>query len=282
MRKIIALWSFTLLASLIVSISVAQAAVSSQNVEGRIFARQMSAPPQAAHAKSWKSRDEYDAFNAMANEKDPNKKIQLAEAFLQKYQNSDFKDLVDVQEMQTYQQLNQPDKAMDAARKALQVDPDNLDALRYLSFVFPFVYKPDAPDAATKLTEAETNAKHGLELINKIQKPANVPEDQFNQAIKGLRAVFNGTVGFVALQRKDYPAAVTSFKAAAEEIPAMNTSFTAWAWPTCTRTRTITTTESGTLPELSTWLKRPRTRTRRSSRSTSSRPMSVTTGMKMA
>src|SRR5271157_790652 len=219
MRKTTAFWSFTLLASLLVSASLAQAAARVQNVEGRIFTRQLNAPPQAAKAPSWKSRDEYDAYMAMANEKDPNKRIQLAEAFLTKYANSDFKEGAYVIEMQTYQAQTQPDKAIDAAHKVLQANPDNPDALRFLTFVFPFMYKGDAPDHDAKLAEAETEAKHGLEVVQKLQKPANVPEDQFNQAVKGLRDIFNGTIGFVDLQRKDYAGAITADKAAAEDNP---------------------------------------------------------------
>jgi tetratricopeptide (TPR) repeat protein len=222
MRKTIAFWSFTLLASFLLLASVAQAAVRLQNVEGRIFARQLNAPPQAAAAKSWKSRDEYDAFTAMANEKDPNKKIQLAEAFLQKYANSDFKDGAYVAEKEAYQQLQQTDKAVEAAHKVLEANPSQpnaLEALRYSSFVFPFVYKAEDPDRDAKLSRAESDAKQGLDVLQKFQKPAGVSDDQFNQAVKGLRAVFNGTVGFVALQRKDYAAAITSYKAAAEDNP---------------------------------------------------------------
>jgi tetratricopeptide (TPR) repeat protein len=219
MRKTIAFWSFTLLASFLVLAAVGQAAVRLPNVEGRIFARQLNAPPQAAKAPSWKSRDEYDAYMAMANEKDANKRIQLAEAFLTKYATSDFKEGAYIVEMQTYQQQQQMDKALDAAHKALQANPDSLDALKLLSFVFPFTYKGDAPDHDAKLSEAEANAKHGLEVVQKLQKPANVPEDQFNQAVKGLRDIFNGTVGFVDLQRKDYAGAITADKAAADDNP---------------------------------------------------------------
>ena len=150
MRKTTALWSFTLLVSLVVSTPAAQAAAKPQHVQRGAFAHQWNAPPQAAQAKNWKSRDEYDAFNAMATEKDPNKKISLAEAFLQKFSNSDFKDGAYVVEMQTYQQLNQADKAVEAGHKALEANPDNLDALRFLSFVFPFVYKADDPEAHGK------------------------------------------------------------------------------------------------------------------------------------
>jgi tetratricopeptide (TPR) repeat protein len=219
MRKPTALWSFTLLVSLVVWTPAAQAAAKPQHVLRGAFAHQWNAPPQAATAKNWKSREEYEAFNAMATEKDANKRISLAEAFLQKFSNSDFKDGAYVVEMQTYQQLNQPDKAVEAGHKALEANPDNADALRFLSFVFPFVYKADDPEATAKLSRAESDAKHGLEMLQKLQKPAGVSDEQFNQAVKGLRAVFNGTVGFVALQRKDYAAAITSYKAASEDNP---------------------------------------------------------------
>jgi tetratricopeptide (TPR) repeat protein len=219
MRKPTALWSFTLLVSLVVWTPATQAAAKPQHVQKGAFAYQWNAPPQAAQAKNWKSRDEYDAFNAMATEKDPNKRISLAEAFLQKYSNSDFKDGAYVVEMQTYQQLNQADKAVEAGHKALEANPENLDALRFLSFVFPFVYKADDPEAPARLSRAESDAKHGLEALQKLQKPAGVSDEQFNQAVKGLRAVFNGSVGFAALQRNDYAAAITSYKAASEDNP---------------------------------------------------------------
>jgi tetratricopeptide (TPR) repeat protein len=219
MRKIIALWSFTLLVSLLASTSATSAGARPQHLWGWTLVHQLNAPAQAAPAKNWKSRDEYDAFNAMLNEKDPAKKVSLAEAFLQKYSNSDFKDGAYMAEMMAYRQLNQAEKAVEAAQKAVEANPDSLDALQYLSFVFPFVYKPDAADAAAKLSQAEGYAKHGLEILQKAQKPANVPEDQFNQVIKGYRAVFNGAVGFAALQRKDYASAITAYKAASQDNP---------------------------------------------------------------
>jgi hypothetical protein len=158
----------------------------------------------------------------MSQEKDANKKIQLAEAFLQKYANSDFKDGAYMAELQAYQQLGQNDKAVEAAHKVLDANPNQLnqlDALRFLSFAFPFVYKGDAPDATAKLSRAESDAKLGLDTLQKLQKPAGASDEAFNQALKGLRAIFNGTVGFVYLQRKDYPTAITSYKAAGEDDP---------------------------------------------------------------
>lgn len=221
MRKTTALGILILLISLSMAAPARGAEGGAQDPASQSPSAGASAASPAPQAKQpgWKSRDEYDAFSAMATEKDPNKRISLAEAFIQKFANSDFKDSAFVVEMQTYQQLNQPDKAIEAARKALEINPDSRDALGYLSYVFPFVFKADDPDATAKLSRSESDAKHGLEVLQKWQKPQGATDEQFNQAVKSLRSVFNNAIGFVALQRKDYAAAITDDKAAAEDNP---------------------------------------------------------------
>ena len=219
MKKSTALWSFTLLVSLVVWTPAAQAAAKPQHVEMGAFAYQWNAPPQAATAKNWKSRAEYDAFNAMANEKDPNKRISLGEDFLKKYADSDFKANVYLVEMQTYFQLSDAAQAIDAGKKVLELDPNNPDALAFLSYVFPFTFKADDPNATANLSRAESDAKHGLDILQKAQKPANVSDAQFAQDVKAKRAVFNSAIGFVALQRKDYANSITFLRAAADDNP---------------------------------------------------------------
>lgn len=220
MKKTTALWTLTMLVSLLTGAAAAGAANPSARSAALTLVNRAEAPPQAAaKGPQWKSREEYDAFNAMATEKDPNKKISLAEAFLQKYANSDFKDQVYLVEMQTYQQTNQMDKALDAGKKALQANPDNLPALRFLSFTFPFLYKPDQADAATALSQADSDAHHGLDVLQKLQKPAGATDEQFQTAVKDFRSVFNSCIGFVALQKKDYPNAITALKAATDDNP---------------------------------------------------------------
>jgi len=186
---------------------------------GRV--RAWAAPPQAAEEKKpqWKSREEYDAYQAMATERDPNKKISLAEAFLQKFGNTDFKDLTYLEVMKAYQQLRDGTKAIESGHKALEANPDNLDSLTLVGYVFPFAFKGDDPEATAKLSRAESVAKHGLEVLQKAQKPASLSDEQFSQSVRARRAIFNSLVGFVALQRKDYPAAISSFKIAGEDNP---------------------------------------------------------------
>lgn len=206
--------------SLSANLHVAVAGAAGAGVEG--VAAQAAGEQQAEKKPAWKSRDEYDAFQKIVTATDPTAKVNDAEAFLQKYPSSDFKDQAYYLEMQSYQQQNNPQKAMDAAREVLKSNPqDNVAvaALNYLSFAFPFVFKASDANKDTELSQAETEAKQGLDLLQKLQKPANVTEDQFSAQVKQLRADFNGALGFVALQRKDYANAITSLKAAQEDSP---------------------------------------------------------------
>ena len=147
------------------------------------------------------------------------KRVGLLDAFLAKFTDSDFKENVHLVAMQTYQQLNDSQGATQAARQVLQSNPGNIDALYLLSYTFQYNFKPDDPDLASKLSRAASDARQGLEALQKVQKPANVSDTQFEDYVTARRMLFNNTVGFVALQQKDYAEAVTYLKPAAEESP---------------------------------------------------------------
>ncbi len=170
-------------------------------------------------APSWKTRDEYDAFQTMAKTADPKQQISLADAFLQKYSNSDFKDQAYLIKMFAYQKLGDSANAIAAAKQALQLNPNELPAINYLAFAFPFVYKANAPDKDAQLSQIQATAKQGLELLQKLAKPATVSQQVFDSQVKQVRANCNRALGFAALQQKDYANAITYLKAAAEDNP---------------------------------------------------------------
>jgi hypothetical protein len=179
-----------------------------------------AAPPQAApKGPQWKSRAEYDDFQKILANKDPHAMATAADAFLQKYPTSDFRDQADLVKMQSYQQLNQADKAMEAAKDALKSNGDNLGALNYLCFATPFVFKPSDSNKDAELSDLDGDCKRGLDVLSKQQKPANMSDSDFNTQIKQLRANFNDAEGFVALQKKDYANAITSLNAAKQDNP---------------------------------------------------------------
>ena len=182
-------------------------------------AQQPAGGQQAAGGPQWKSRAEYDAFTAMANEKDLNKKVSLAKDFLQKYADSDYKEAALAAMVQSYAQLNDLAKMMDTTQQALQAKPDSLDVITASCYFFPLLYKPEDPAKDAHLSAVEANAKKGLELLQKVQKPAGATDEKFNQNVKARRAILNGAVGFVALQRNDFAGAVAPLKAAVEDSP---------------------------------------------------------------
>ena len=222
MKKFTVFLSLGLLAGLASLPNIARAASNFGMSFATLSPSASPAPVPAAAAQKqpqWKSRAEYDAFEAFRNEKDPNKRLPLIEAFLQKYPDSDFKAIAYVAEMQTYVQLNQSAKAIHAAKNALKSDPDNLDALYYLSFTFPYTYKASDPDSQTQLSQAASNANHGLQILQNLQKPAGVSEDQFSTYVKTDRAAFNTTLGFIAVQQKNYDQAIKALEAAGQDNP---------------------------------------------------------------
>ncbi len=227
MRKTAALLNLTLMVCAGAHLGVARTAGGLRGIPRLVPARPWNALQQAAGQKltTWSGRDEYDAFQLMATEKDPAKRISLAEAFLQKWPNSFMKSTAYVAISQAYQQLRDAVKMYDAAGKGVEANPDNVDAIYFASVALPYAFKATDPDATTKLSRSESDARHGLEVLQKLQKPASLTDEQFTRYVRGLRSTFNSTVGFVALQRKDYPAAASAFRAGAEDNPADFTTF---------------------------------------------------------
>ncbi len=167
----------------------------------------------------WRSREEYDAYMAMANEKDLSRRTSLAEAFIQAHADSNFKTTAYTEMAKAYLELKDLPRCIVAADKALDADPDNLQALTLLSYVFPYAFQLSDPGSAAKLSQAEADARHGLEMLGKLPKPPNVSDEQFNQYVKMQRAGFNGSLGYIQWQRKDYAAAIDPLRLAIADDP---------------------------------------------------------------
>jgi len=176
--------------------------------------------PLQAKQRQMKTNEEYQAYMAMNNEKDANKKLSLADAFVQKFADSDFKDMAYFQKMAAYQQLGKVGDALDAGHKALEINPDSLDVINLEATLIPYYTFKAGDSAGTEmLSRGETDVKHGLDLLSKLTKPENVKPEDWDKAVKSARAGMNTALGYVALQKKDYASATTYLKAATEDNP---------------------------------------------------------------
>ncbi len=179
-------------------------------------------PGQAAPKKqpAPKTKEEYDDYQKFWAAQDPAEKIKLAEAFLQKYPDSELKPFAYRKEMEAYQQQNNFDKMREFGEKILETDPDDAVSLILLASALPERTKETDLDRDQKLNMAEEYAKRALTAIDKLEKPQpQMTDEQWNLARNEARANAHAAMGLINLQRKQYPAAEESFRKATQLQP---------------------------------------------------------------
>jgi tetratricopeptide (TPR) repeat protein len=166
-------------------------------------------PASSPQAPVIKDPAEYNAYVAAVGQKDPTAQISGLEAFLTQYPNSIMKPQALDTLMALYQQTNNP-KVMDAAKRVLAVNPDNVKALVVLAF---------SERAAQKWADAKQHAEHGLEVLPKWTKPEGVSDADFAKQKTQFGAILESIAGFSALQLKDFASAQKHLRAAVEADP---------------------------------------------------------------
>lgn len=172
------------------------------------------AQPQAKQPQ-WKDRAEYDLAQSIAKETDPSKKLALLDQWKEKYPESDLRENRLETYLDTYQALNQPAKMLETAQTILGLNPKNMKALYWTNLLI--VSMNDT--APAKLELGEKAAQQLLAAANDFfaldKKPAATPDAAWQQAKASMDALAHRTLGWVAMQRKDYATAEKEF---AEDI----------------------------------------------------------------
>src|SRR5438270_6745592 len=140
-------------------------AVSASGLPSLAIAQAAPAPPPAqpgapapgGAGKVTMSDAEYSAYNNAMTQTNPQAKAAAIEAYLQAYPNSSVKLDTMLTLMQTYAQMNDTAKALDAADRVLQLDPTNLRALTFEAFLRKAAADSQT-DAAAKQTALDTAA----------------------------------------------------------------------------------------------------------------------------
>ena len=174
--------------------------------------------PASPQKKQITDAAEYNAYVAAINEQNPARKIQLLDEFLAKYPNTVVKEDALELKLVTQQQAGQPFEQ--AARRILEINPNNFRSLLVLSFLF--VQTPlgeQDPQYQQKLSDAEALAKRGMEQLAIVPRPENVSEADYQKSKNLAAATFHQVVGLVSRHRKDFPAAQAELKKAAELAP---------------------------------------------------------------
>lgn len=165
---------------------------------------------------------EYASYNGCASATTAAAKAPACESYLTAYPQSAVKADVLQQLMIAYSQIPAADKALDAADRLLQVDPNNLRGL-----AFEVILRKQAADAATDpaakqsgLDSAASYATKGLAAT----KPKDMTDADFKALQTGVTPNFYSAIATAALNKKDYPTAITNYKAELAYVPVDQTT----------------------------------------------------------
>ncbi len=145
--------------------------------------------------------------------------IQLGEAFLNKYPNSEYAVTVYSRLTQAYFDKQELSKMFASGEKALQLNPNDLTVLTLVGWVLPHAYNPNDLDAAQKLTKSETYLKHAIEVVGTLVKPAAVTDEEFNKAKNEALSRSHSGLGLVYFRQGRFAESVPELEQATQLVP---------------------------------------------------------------
>lgn len=208
--------------------SLAMAAALSLAIAGAPLMGQTAAPAAGQDANAAASKQpytmaEYNAYQAAAAEKDPANKIKLLDDFVSKYPNSALLIYVYKEYYQAYFGLKNYPRVIEYADKTVALG-DKLDTTAKYNALYAHVAAYSAlisdPANANTVAKDAALAKAGqaaadgaLKTLDAMKKPDGVTDDAFNTQKKSLQIFLYGIAASAAMVQKDYPDAITDYKA---------------------------------------------------------------------
>jgi tetratricopeptide (TPR) repeat protein len=146
---------------------------------------------------------EYNAYVSALQQQDAAAKAQAIEAFLQTYPNSVMKEDALVSLMGAYQGSGNASKTIDTASRVLQANPNNVRALALLSYYYRSLCAQGGADAPKNCDQAAQYGQKGIDALPNTPKPEGMSDADFTKFHNDLVSIFDGAIGFSALQKKD-------------------------------------------------------------------------------
>lgn len=171
-----------------------------------------AAPAPAAAPKA--DPEEEAAYKAFSDTKpdDADKRIQLGEAYVQKYPSGKYLDQV-YQGLTTAEYSKQDFPKMYAdADKTLAANPDDVTVLVLVGWVIPHNYDPNDLAAESRLDKGEKYEKHALEVLATLPKPANMTDEQFAKVKAQGEAQAHSGLGLIYFRRGNYEESIAELK----------------------------------------------------------------------
>jgi len=204
--------------SLVTMLLVLASAALVQQSAAQAAAQPAPGGQAATQKKEIKDPAEYNAYVNAIQQQNPAQKAAALEAFLQTYPSSVMKEDALELLMAAYQQAGDAQKTLDAANRVLQVNPGNVRALALLAYSYRAMASQGGPQMQDNLAKAQQYGQQGLQALQNMKKPDGMSDADFTKFHNETGAIFDGAVGFAALQSKDFATAQKDFhEAVADE-----------------------------------------------------------------
>src|ERR1700731_1785763 len=165
------------------------------------------------------SPEEDSASKSVQQASDPNKKIQLAEEFLQKYPQSRYRPTMYQVLVFGYFQTQQVPKMLDAGEKEIEINPNDAPVLAVMAQTLARTYNAKSPDAAKQLDKAEIYSKRAIEVVPTLTKPENLTDDAFANAKSDTLSMANSGLGLVYIRRGKVSEAIPELEQSVKTDP---------------------------------------------------------------
>ncbi|MGI8741331.1 MAG: hypothetical protein ACR2NN_01940 [Bryobacteraceae bacterium] len=174
--------------------------------------------------RNFKDRAEYDLYEAARTATDPNVALQKLNEWKEKYKDTDYEKDRRAFYLNAYVKLGQTQKAIDAAKDLLALDPGDFIGAYYITLLTPQLgasgqtLTPDQLDQADKAANSILNG--GLDKqFAPDKKPAGTTDEAWKTARTGTEAAAHTTLGYDAMTAKKNEEAETQFKQAIATNP---------------------------------------------------------------
>jgi len=167
-----------------------------------------------------KSNAEGDAVRALgaAQAQGPDAIIKAADDLLGKFADTDYKEIALLLEAAAYQQKGDYAAAEITDERVLEANPKNPQAAMQLGELIVQHVRENDLDKEEQLSKSEKYINQGLANID--SKPnAGMPDAQWTETKKYVRAELQNDLGLVALSRKKLDVAIAQFKLAVDGDP---------------------------------------------------------------
>ena len=173
---------------------------------------------QATQKKEIKDPAEYNAYVNAIQQQNPAQKATALEAFLQTYPSSVMKEDALELLMAAYQQAGDAQRHWMPPTACCRSILITFELWRLLAYSYRAMASQGGPQMQDNLAKAQQYGQQGLQALQNMKKPDGMSDADFTKFHNETGAIFDGAVGFAALQAKDFATAQKDFhEAVADE-----------------------------------------------------------------